>query len=133
MLREQKEEISSYMEQQDAVMTYLEHLNQQNQNEVLFKRMCRKAIATCLEFIHEHCNEFIKTKGGDASYEAWIQEFHPECIGSKSGCLDHRFYVRDSDHRIIWNGYCDMYGYPERKIQYIHSCEDEKSIDGDAY
>eukprot|EP00977_Amphora_coffeiformis_P030398 scaffold46716_cov99-Amphora_coffeaeformis.AAC.1 len=43
-----------------------------------------------------------------ATYDQWIQELHPE--NARDGNLlpdfkdvDFRFYVADSDHRLMWN------------------------------
>ena len=61
------------------------------------------------------------------SYENWIRECHPEntCQGDsvsirldekldKEGYeIDSRFYLSDSDHRIIWNAYVKAYECPE--------------------
>lgn len=62
------------------------------------------------------------------SYEDWIRECHPENTsftnngnGSNSkkhkNGIDLRFYLQNSDHRIIWNGYCHAYGFPQLKVQ----------------
>ncbi len=127
MKREQKQEkISNFVEQQGAIITLVDHIHSEQENEIQFRQMSKEAIAACLKFIHEHCIEFIQRQSGRASYEEWIREFHPESVCASSGCLDHRYFVRDSDHRIIWNGYCDMHGYPERKIQYTLPSEDEE-------
>lgn len=135
VLYEQRREIASYLEEQDAVIAYMEQLENEKEDDRLSQQICRNAIAACLESMHEHCIEFLKRGGGapeqgghsshsrrishGASYEEWIQEYHPENVRTSSGSLDHRFYLRDSDHRIIWNGYCDMHGCPERKVQYL--------------
>lgn len=57
------------------------------------------------------------------SYEDWIRKCHPENTSVKDidkkyhGYeIDHRFYLRDSDHRIIWNGYVHAFGCPELKV-----------------
>ena len=120
IIREQRREFVNYIHQQDAIITYLDTIHNELENDKLSKQMSMNSIAACLESIHEHCIDFLREKRG-ASYEEWIREFHPESVCLSSGCLDHRFYVIDSDHRIIWNGYCDMHGYPERKVNYLHS------------
>ncbi len=95
---------------------------------------------------------------GVLSYEDWIQVLHPENVISSSSppccskeeskrrrggggggrrrreptptiyVIDHRFYVRDSDHRIIWNSYCDMYGYSDLKVDYRDSSSSSSSL-----
>jgi hypothetical protein len=59
----------------------------------------------------------------NCSYEDWIRKCHPENTSVKDidkkyhGYeIDHRFYLRDSDHRIIWNGYVHAFGCPELKV-----------------
>ena len=53
-----------------------------------------------LDFLREH---------PDASYNEWIEDLHPEnahtgiLLEGLSKTIDHRFYVEESDHRILWN------------------------------
>ncbi len=104
------------LEYKQELADYLEVMNNENAEELERKRLCREATARCLKEIHEHCIRYLDQHPDDASYEEWIKECHPE--NAELGNIDHRFYVRDADHRIIWNSYCDMKGFPERKIHY---------------
>ena len=102
------------LEKKQELADYMEEMNNENSEEQERKRLCREATAACLKEIHDHCIRYLKQHPDDASYEEWIKECHPE--NAELGYVDHRFYVRDSDHRIIWNSYCDMKGFRERKI-----------------
>ena len=54
-----------------------------------------KEVSTHLEsFLHDNPT---------ASYEEWISSLHPDNAEYADGSIDHRFYVEDSDHRILWN------------------------------
>lgn len=108
------------LERQHAVSECLQ-VDESNagEDEEERQRLCKEAAAACLKEVHEHCLAYIEKHPEDASYEEWIWECHPENVGEKGNNVDHRFYVIDSDHRIIWNSYCDMKGYPERKIEHI--------------
>ena len=95
------------------------------EEEEELKRVCKEAAAACLKEIHEHCIAYIEQNHEDGSYEGWIQECHPENAGRQCHKMnvDYRFYARDSDHRIIWNSYCDMQGHQELKIKFLVSEE----------
>lgn len=72
--------------------------------EEVMQRLCWEATEACLRAIITHLYDFIHDNC-DASYEDWIKEVHPEnCNGRK---VDHRFYVKASDHRLIWNELMD--------------------------
>ena len=94
----------------------------EEEGEEELKRVCKEATAACLKEIHEHCIAYIEQhNGGDGSYEGWIRECHPENASRLCHTMrvDYRFYARDSDHRIIWNSYCEMQGRPEWKIKFL--------------
>jgi hypothetical protein len=65
-------------------------------------RICREATEACLRAIITHLYTFIQDCDNcDALFEDWLHEVHPEnCNGL---AVDHRFYVEESDHRLIWN------------------------------
>ena len=62
------------------------------------ERLCREATEECLAVISEHLYDFL-SDNTNARYEDWLHECHPE---NCEGCVDHRFYVRESDHRMLW-------------------------------
>ena len=97
-------------------------------------RICREATMACLWDIIEHLFHFLaeernsscnRTNGNDndirdtentccctkcsyPTYEDWIRDLHPENV--HGNVVDHRFYVRESEHRIIWNEQMKMNG-----------------------
>jgi len=68
--------------------------------------MCREAIAACMRCILEHLSGFLKELP-NSTYEQWILKLHPDNANDKHHSniakIDHRFYVEESDHRLIWN------------------------------
>ena len=72
------------------------------------RAMCAEAVAACRQTILEHMRSFLE-EWPDATYEEWITQLHPDNADThKQRCsnvepIDHRFYVEESDHRIIWN------------------------------
>ena len=106
--------------------------NDIEERECKLKR--RESIKACLMQTHDHCIEYFeKSMDRSKHYEEWISLLHPDNVkevssrnqdGRSRSVIDHRFYIRDSDHRIIWNGYCDMYGQSERKVHH-HELEEK--------
>lgn len=72
-----------------------------------------EAAQMMLDIDRQHLDEFIQKKNQQSStYEEWISELHPDNV-QESGAIDHRFYVHDSDHRLMWNGKADgVYRHP---------------------
>jgi len=86
---------------------------------------CRGARDACMRTILQHLSTFINEhdmmnddcNDGDDSmvcYEDWILELHPDNDNrtpkkrhfksdDNKRRIDHRFYVKDSDHRLLWN------------------------------
>lgn len=65
--------------------------------------------AACLQEIGSHLEQFM-LRQPFASYEDWIVELHPESQKGTEGLgwgvtipIDHRYYLEDSDHRVLWN------------------------------
>ena len=91
------------LERAQELADHLEHINNELNEEAERKELCREAQAACLETIINHLTEFLERRP-DAVYEDWIAELHPDNLDlEKGGDIDHRFYVKESDHRIIWN------------------------------
>jgi hypothetical protein len=65
-------------------------------------QLCREATEACLREIISHLYNFLQDCDNcDAKYEDWIKDVHPENVdGSR---VDHRFYIKDSEHLGIWN------------------------------
>jgi hypothetical protein len=96
------------LEKDQDLADNLDRINADNADEQERKEICRQAMEACLNTMRDHLLEFL----GDnpqASYEEWIANLHPDNINYKTDGLtstpliDHRFYVEDSDHRILWN------------------------------
>lgn len=75
----------------------------------------RESQEECMREIIEHLNLFIFTVTDSSphsvaryDYKDWIEALHPDnvnYIGSGRSIIDHRFYMKDSHHRILWNEY----------------------------
>jgi hypothetical protein len=102
------------LERKDEVARCLKISNAEEDEEER-SRICREAADACLKEIHEHCVAYLNAHKDNGSYEEWIREFHPDNATMET--IDHRFYVEESDHRIIWNSYCDMQGHSDWKIK----------------
>lgn len=74
----------------------------------------RESQEECMREITEHLNLYIFeiTSSNSHSvrydYKNWIEALHPDnvnYVGSGRPLIDHRFYMKDSHHRILWNEY----------------------------
>lgn len=95
------------MEHDQEIADELEAVNQELNEESQRKELVREATAACHAEIENHLDEFL-IQHPSASYEDWITDLHPDNV--MDGRLfedikevDLRFYVVDSDHRILWN------------------------------
>jgi hypothetical protein len=52
-------------------------------------------------------NDASAAASSSISYEDWIAELHPDNYRADNGTIDARFYVPNSDHRLLWNEYVD--------------------------
>jgi hypothetical protein len=119
------------MEQDQELADQLEFVNQEAQEEAARKELCRKALAACQAEMEEHLEVFLQ-QNPDASYEDWIQDLHPENV--EQGKLfpdmkqvDLRFYVRSSDHRLLWNEWVPKRAVPARSFE--EKPEDATNVD----
>jgi len=55
-----------------------------------------------LVVIRRHLNTFLH-ESPSATYDRWLRELHPE--NARQDELDLRFFLPDSDHRVIWNSH----------------------------
>jgi hypothetical protein len=70
-------------------------------------------------------------------YEDWIRECHPENVDDErcdreddrdqAHDIDFRFYLQDSDHRIIWNSYVHSFGCPELQVDEMSMIMERKA------
>ena len=96
------------MEQDQGVADNLERRNRDLRHEQEARDMMREAGAACTHAIESHLETFLNTHS-EATYEEWISDLHPEnvhegkLLEGMGKELDHRFYVAESDHRLLWN------------------------------
>lgn len=74
-----------------------EIIGDQERNELV-----RTSQSECMKEITDHLFPFLR-ENPDATYEEWIASLHPDNADYADGRIDHRFYVEDSDHRLLWN------------------------------
>ena len=79
----------------------------EQEEEAERQRIVQEALAKCHEEMEDHLNTFLFLNP-NASYEEWIQDLHPENVADGKLLqdfkdVDLRFYVADSDHRLLWN------------------------------
>ena len=100
------------MEKDQHIADDLEWVNAENEELDKWNEVKREAEAAGMKVIKDHLEGFIQNNP-QGTYERWIEELHPE--NANEGMLldglgkeiDHRFYVRESDHRDMWNGNLD--------------------------
>ena len=97
------------MEHDQEVADKLEFINQETQEEAARKELVREATEACQREIANHLEEFLERRP-DATYEDWILELHPDNVEQgyffeELTEVDIRFYVKDSDHRLMWNAH----------------------------
>ena len=79
----------------------MERINREREES---EAMVEEAAILMLEINRQHLQEFLQTNP-QATYEEWIQDLHPDNVYEEG--IDHRFYVHDSDHRLLWNELLD--------------------------
>jgi hypothetical protein len=94
------------LERDQILADELDRINTENQQEQESKEICRQAEAACMQAVREHLDSFLQENPA-AEYETWIRELHPDNVNVKDRSIDPRFYVEDSDHRILWNDTID--------------------------
>ena len=105
------------METDQDLAYQLEELNEHLQEEKERHDIMREAEDACLKTMVDHLQEFLILYPTTATYEQWIEDFHPEntsegqLLKEMSKEIDLRFYVQESDHRIMWNKHV-----PERPV-----------------
>lgn len=75
----------------------------------------RESQEECMREITEHLNMYIFTITDSNphsttryEYKDWIEALHPDNVNylrSGRSIIDHRFYMKDSHHRNLWNEY----------------------------
>jgi len=98
------------MEQDQELADHLEVINKDTEEEAQRKDLVREAFAKCQAEIEQHLQDFLAQRP-DGFYEDWIQDLHPDNVteektstdGITNKHIDMRFYLVDSDHRMLWN------------------------------
>ncbi|CAB9514097.1 expressed unknown protein [Seminavis robusta] len=113
------------LEQDQDLADKLDRINDETADEATRKEIVRAATEACLQTMRTHLLEFLDERP-QATYEEWICELHPENKNMKMDGLtqipliDHRFYVQDSDHRILWNEYLNDLSNPKNLTPVRH-------------
>jgi len=84
----------------EAIKKEIEDENERN-------KLIEEALLRCKVDMEDHLSTFLFLNP-QGSFEQWISELHPENAQDGSFLpefkdMDRRFYVSDSDHRIMWN------------------------------
>jgi hypothetical protein len=95
------------MEHDQELADRLEVVNRDIHEELGRKELVREAHARCHAEIENHLRDFLEAKP-EATYEDWIGDLHPDNVSEGTLLadlkqVDMRFYVIDSDHRMLWN------------------------------
>ena len=85
----------------------MERINREREES---EKMVHEAARMMLDINRRHLEDYL-TNHPAATYEEWIADLHPENVMTeethgvegKKIAIDHRYYVEDSDHRILWN------------------------------
>ena len=91
------------MEKQQETAYELEHINEENMEEMKRKQMVAESVAACKDAMREHLHIFLADNSDTVVYEEWIKQLHPETDEFDDDRIDHRYYTEDSDHRRMWN------------------------------
>lgn len=107
------------MEKQQEIAYALEHVNEENMEEMKRKELVKEARDACTRLLKEHLDGFLINNPG-AVYEDWIRHLHPDNAYFADDRIDHRFYVEDSDHRHMWNQKMEDVDCVERIVDSRH-------------
>jgi hypothetical protein len=117
-----KTNITQLMDQQQEQPTLSRQLNSLNERmkEEAERRDVRKVSEeACLNTMRQHLHTFL-IENPSAAYAQWIENLHPEntqdpqLFEEMDKQIDLRFYVVESDHRILWNEHVTD---PVRQVQ----------------
>ncbi len=81
------------------------------------RRIVRESMEECMKEVSSHLESFLNDNPL-ALYEEWITSLHPDNAEFADARIDHRFYVEDSDHRILWNQCMEAM---DRKDSIVHA------------
>uniref|UniRef100_A0A7S4AWQ9 Uncharacterized protein n=1 Tax=Pseudo-nitzschia australis TaxID=44445 RepID=A0A7S4AWQ9_9STRA len=106
----------THNEERDEVTDESKNLHGKLCSDIIDDQIARSTVTEsldeCMREITDHLNLFLFEKSNTSSeryqYEEWILALHPEnvhYIGSGRSLIDHRFYMKDSHHRQLWNDF----------------------------
>lgn len=90
------------LEKDQELADELERINEEHQAEAERRHLVVQVREACMDAIRTHLVSFLQ-ENPEGSYEDWVAELHPDNVSEHDASVDHRFYVEDSDHRILWN------------------------------
>ena len=98
----------------------LEFINKEIFEDQGRRQMVRDSISDCMREIIDHLILFLdghNKNGNIPTYEQWIAALHPDNAEYLDGSIDHRFYVEDSDHRMLWNKFMSGLDHKDRIVE----------------
>ena len=90
------------LEKDQDLADQLERINVEHSAEVERRQLVLRVREECMDALRTHLVSFLQETPEGRCYEDWIAEVHPENVNDDDQ-VDARFYVQDSDHRILWN------------------------------
>jgi hypothetical protein len=97
------------LEKDQQLADQLEEMNADIQQEMERKALVQEVRQACMAAIQTHLESFLQ-ENPQGLYEEWIAELHPDNVtdgNDHTTTVDARFYIQESDHRILWNQYHD--------------------------
>ena len=67
------------------------------------REIVRQSQSDCMKEVIDHLELYLNHNPRGTAYEDWVAALHPDNAEYADGSIDHRFYVEDSDHRLLWN------------------------------
>ena len=99
----------------DEITAKLKFLNQELVDDQDRRQMVRESLSQCMKEIQTHLDGFL-ISNPRASYEEWIAVLHPDNVNDEEE-IDHRFYVQESDHLLLWNQYMSELDCTDRIVK----------------
>lgn len=88
------------LEKDQELADQLEQINEEHEAEAERRQLVVRVREECLDALRTHLVSFLQ-ENPEGRYEEWIAEVHPDNVVNEQ--VDARFFVHDSDHRIMWN------------------------------
>ena len=88
------------LEKDQELADQLEQINEEQEAEAERRQLVKRVREECMDALRTHLVSFLQ-ENPEGRYEEWIAEVHPDNVLNEQ--VDARFFVHDSDHRIMWN------------------------------